>query len=94
MIAATDQPDVNRQVAEEAHTLGALVNVVDKSAPSDFQNMSTIHRPPITVAIHTGGTSPALAQHLRTVLDETLGEEYATLAGWLGELRPQIQASN
>ena len=90
VIAATDRPEVNRQVATEARAMGALVNIADSSAASDFHNMTSLHRPPLTVAIHTDGTSPALAHYLREVIDDALGDEYTTLADWLGGLRPQI----
>lgn len=85
--AATDNPEVNQQVAHEATALGALVNVADGTYESSFSNMISIHRPPLTIALHTGGTSPALAKHLHAVLEATVGDEYAILARWLGDLR-------
>jgi precorrin-2 dehydrogenase/sirohydrochlorin ferrochelatase len=85
--AATDDPDVNRQIAQEAETLGVLVNVADGTYESSFSNMTTIRRPPLTIALHTGGTSPALAKHLGAVLEAAVGDEYAILAQWLGDLR-------
>jgi precorrin-2 dehydrogenase/sirohydrochlorin ferrochelatase len=85
--ATTNDPDVNRQIAQEANALGALVNVADELNESSFSNMMTLRRPPLTIALHTGGTSPALARHLSGVLDAAVGEEYAILARWLGDLR-------
>lgn len=93
VIAATTDPEINAVVAREAREIGVLVNCVDDSAPSDFSNMVTLRRPPITIALATGGTSPALAVHLKEELARAVGDEYATLAQWLGELRPTIQAS-
>jgi len=90
VIAATNQPEVNRQVADDARAIGALVNVVDRSTDSDFHNMTLLHRPPITVAVHTNG-APVLSHHLLNIVDRAIGDEYATLADWLGELRPQIK---
>jgi precorrin-2 dehydrogenase/sirohydrochlorin ferrochelatase len=91
IIAATDSPEINRQIVENARTIGALVNAVDGDTTSDFHNMSCLHRPPFTVAIHTDGVSPAMTRHLRAVIDEALGEEYITLTDWLGGLRSQIK---
>src|SRR5262245_45937158 len=65
VFAATDSPPLNQRIAEEARALGALVEIVDSGADSDFQNMATIQRGPITVGISTSGASPALASHLR-----------------------------
>lgn len=85
--AATHDEVVNRQIAQEANALGVLVNVADELNESSFSNMITIRRSPLTIALHTGGTSPALAKHLGAVLDTAIGEEYAILAHWLGDLR-------
>ena len=87
--AATNDPVANRQIAQEANALGALVNVADELNESSFSNMIAIRRPPLTIALHTGGTSPALAKHLSAVLETAVGEEYAILAQWLGDLRTQ-----
>jgi siroheme synthase-like protein len=91
VFAATDSPSLNQRIAEEARALGALVEIVSSGADSDFQNMATFQRGPITIGISTGGASPALAQHLRVRLEKTIGEEYAVLAKWLEEARPAVR---
>ncbi len=96
VFAAANDSSVNQQVAQEAHALGALVNVADDYNESSFTNMVTIRRPPLTIALHTGGTSPALAKHLSAVIEGAVGDEYAVLAQWMGDLRiaarPQIDS--
>lgn len=92
VIAATDQPEVNHAVWEEAQQTGSLINVVDDPAHSNFIVPATFHRGPITVAITTGGSSPALARHLRERLEAALPPEIGTLAEILAELRPEMQA--
>jgi siroheme synthase-like protein len=92
VFAATDSPPLNQRIAEEARALGALVEIVDSGMDSDFQNMATILRGPITVGISTGGASPAMAAHLRARLEKTVGEEYAVLAKWLEEARPVMRS--
>ncbi|MEO8608789.1 MAG: bifunctional precorrin-2 dehydrogenase/sirohydrochlorin ferrochelatase [Chloroflexota bacterium] len=92
VFAATDSPALNQRIAEEARALGALVEVVDAGADSDFQNMATIQRGPITIGISTGGASPALASHLRVRLEKSIGEEYAVLAKWLEQARPLVRS--
>jgi precorrin-2 dehydrogenase/sirohydrochlorin ferrochelatase len=89
VFAATNQPQINQQIAAEARSLPALVNIVDDITGSDFINMATIRRPPLTIAMNTGGASPALSRHLRAMLEKTIGDEYALLAHWMGELRPR-----
>jgi precorrin-2 dehydrogenase/sirohydrochlorin ferrochelatase len=91
VFAATDSPPLNQRIAEEARALGALVEIVNSGADSDFQNMATIQRGPITVGISTGGASPALAAHFRVRLEKAVGEEYAVLAKWLEETRSLVR---
>jgi siroheme synthase-like protein len=91
VFAATDSPRINQQISEEARSLGILVNRVDDAAAGDFTSMPAVQRGDITLAISTGGASPALAAHLRETLEAAVGEEYATLARWLAELRPAVK---
>ena len=92
VFATTDSPEVNQQVADEAHDLGILVNRADNESGHDFSSMATIRRGDITIAVATGGESPALSAHLRRKIEAEIGVEYATLARWLGELRPFVKA--
>ncbi len=91
VFAATDDPDVNREVAEEARQLGALVNVVDDGQAGDFGSMAVLRRPPLVVALDSGGASPALVRWLRDRIACCIREEHAILANWLGELRPGLR---
>lgn len=92
VFAATDDPTVNREVAEEARQLGALVNLADDGRAGDFANMAVLRRPPLQVALDSGGASPALVRWLRDRIACCIREEHATLANWLGELRPGLRA--
>jgi siroheme synthase-like protein len=90
-VAATDDNETNQAVVREARERGALVNVVDDAAASDFIVPSYVHRGDVTVAVSTAGRSPALARKLRTRLEEQFGPEYATLALLLGEVRAEVR---
>ncbi len=92
VFAATDDTIVNQAVAGEARQLAALVNVADDGEAGDFSNMATLRRPPLMVALDSGGASPALVTWLRDLIAGCVGEEHATLARWLGEIRPQLRA--
>jgi len=91
VFAATDDAGLNKQIAADAHSRGALVNVAEPPEAGDFQVPASIKRGDICVAISTGGASPALARKLRETLESVIGEEYGTLARWLGEMRPGIE---
>jgi precorrin-2 dehydrogenase/sirohydrochlorin ferrochelatase len=67
VVAATDDPAVNRAAAAAARERGALVNRADRSGdrpPGDVAVPATVEDGPVTVAVSTGG-SPALARLLR-----------------------------
>ena len=91
VIAASDDPQVNQAVYDEARTRGILVNVADDPAHCTFHAPAVIRRGQIAIAISTGGASPALARHLRQEIERTIGAEYEHLAELLAELRPHVQ---
>lgn len=92
VFAATNEEETNLAVAAEARSLGALVNRVDDAAAGDFGNMAELRRKPLLIALDSGGSAPALVSWLRDRIADCVREEHATLASWLGELRPRIRA--
>lgn len=92
VIAATNDPNVNQSVWVEAMRHGCLVNVVDDPQHSNFILPAVVQRGEISLAISTGGNSPALARRLRERIEQQIGPEYGILAELLGELRPEIVA--
>ena len=91
VIAATDDRKVNRKVAGDAKKVRAWVNVVDDPEPSDFIVPSVVRRGDLTIAISTGGMSPALARKIRTRLEDSFGEEYALLVSLVEEVRSTLR---
>ena len=95
VIAATDDQRVNQTVAQDAHRIRALCNVANGSSEnSDFSNMALIDQPPLTIGLSSGGRSPALLRALKAKLSAEIGEEYAVLAEWLGEIRGDARDDN
>lgn len=90
-IACTDVKEVNRQVADEAKKAGTLINVADDLGLSDFIIPSFFRRGDLTVAVSTAGKSPALSKKIRTKLEKSLREEYASLLSIIGEIRSTIK---
>lgn len=90
---ATDDPALNGKLASGAKKAGALVNAVDAPAQCDFTIPSIIERGDIMLTISTAGKSPALSKKLRLMLEEHIGEEYATLLEILAAVRETIMAS-
>jgi len=92
-IAATDDPEVNRRVSEDARRLGVPVNVVDSLEASDFIVPSVVRRGDLVIAISTSGHSPALARRLREDLEARYGEEYARLLALVSRVRRRLIAA-
>lgn len=90
-IAATGDPAVNRAVAEACRARGILCNVVDAPDLCDFFVPSVLERGPLTIAVSTSGTAPALARRLRRELEALFPEEYADYVGFLGRARERVR---
>lgn len=91
VMVATDDDEINRRAAADARRAGAPVNVADNPAECDFVLPAVLRRGSVTVAVSTGGASPALAAYLRRRLQETIGHEYAMAAEILGRLREILE---
>jgi len=91
VFAATDDPQVNRKVAEEVRGAGGLVNVADAPEACNFLVPSVVRQGDLTIAISTAGGSPALAKRLRQRLEATIGPEYEAFLGALRQLRAQAR---
>ncbi|MFC1910186.1 bifunctional precorrin-2 dehydrogenase/sirohydrochlorin ferrochelatase [Chloroflexota bacterium] len=91
VIAATDKLAVNKRVAVEAQRRRVLVNVVDNPKLCDFIVPSIIYRGDLTIAISTGGKSPALSRAIREKLEKLLAEEYDLLTTLIAEVRSEMK---
>jgi len=90
IIAATDDRQTNRMIAEQARRAGALVNVADSPEESDFYVPSTFSRGDLTIAIATNGKIPALSRRIREQLEEQFGNEYESYLQLLEPAREAI----
>ena len=85
--SATDSRTVNAAVADEAGELGIPVNVADDPVASTF-HVPAVSRPyGLTIALSTGGRSPAFARRLRQEIEELLTPERIALLELYVELR-------
>ena len=87
VMAATDDPELNRRVSKDAETRGILMNAVDQPEDCNFIVPSLFRRGGLTIAISTSGRSPALAKKIRKELESTYGEEYESYLALLGKIR-------
>ncbi len=90
VVAATDNEDLNRRVARDARAAGATVNVVDDAGESDFIAMALARAGDITVAVTTGGASPAFASALRDRIQKLLDDGYAEHLEFFAAVRAML----
>lgn len=91
-VTATGDPQVDHLVYEDAERAGVFVNAADDRAACSFILPAVVRRGPVTVAVSTGGTSPALAAWLRARISEVVGPEYAAVAHALAGARAEVRA--
>ena len=90
VIAATDNPELNRRVSLAAKKRALLINAVDQPEDCNFIVPSILQRGDLMIAVSTAGKSPALARRIRQDLEEKFGEEYRFLLVMMGRLRKEI----
>ena len=91
VVTATGIPEVDGAVYADAEAAGVWANSADDMAHSSFI-LPAVHRDgPVTVAVSTGGLSPALASWLRTRLAAECGDGIGVLAQLLGEARARLK---
>lgn len=90
-IAATNVREVNRQIFEEANERGVILNAVDDPPNCSFIAPSIVQRGPVTLAISTGGVSPALARKLRESLQSSDDLAWADLASTMAVARSHLR---
>lgn len=90
-IAGGKEADV-RRIARQARQLGALVNIVDAPAGSDFQTPAIVDRDGIVVSIASGGAAPVLSVDLRAEIEKALPARIGILADLARELRDTVKS--
>jgi precorrin-2 dehydrogenase/sirohydrochlorin ferrochelatase len=93
VVAATDDPAVNDAVAAAARERGALVNRADRRGDRDAGSVvvpATVRDGPVSVAVATDATSPAVSRHLRRAV-EPLVDGAGAVAAATGALRDRLR---
>jgi siroheme synthase-like protein len=91
VIAATDDADVNEQVAFEAAGLDCFVSRVDDPDTGMFVTPAVHRAGDVVVAVSAGGV-PAAAARLRDAIAETVDARIASAVRELVELRSEMLA--
>lgn len=90
VIAATNQRDINQQVAEAVNEF-QLLNVVDDPNNSNFIVPSSFQQGNLTIAVSTSGSSPGLAKKIKSELAQQFDETYAEYLEFLRTCRDVVK---
>lgn len=94
VIAATDDPGVQRAVRAAADELGIFCNCVDDPDASSYITPAIVDRSPVVVAISSGGAAPVFARNIRIQLEILLPASVGRLAAiarsWRDKVRQRI----
>jgi precorrin-2 dehydrogenase/sirohydrochlorin ferrochelatase len=93
VVAATDDERLNAALASAARERSVLVNRADRSGDRDRGSVvvpATVDDGPVTVAVTTSGTSPAVSRHLRREL-ESVVDGAGLVATVVGDLRTELK---
>jgi siroheme synthase-like protein len=92
VVTATGDPAIDGAVHADAEAAGVWVNSADDTEHCTFM-LPAVHRDgPVSVAVSTGGTSPALAGWLRGQVAAHLPPHVGELARLMGEARSRLRA--
>ena len=91
VIAATNDPLVNRKVSEDAIAAGIPVNVVDVPELCTFFVSSVISRGRLQMTIASNGDAPALCKRLRREMEALVPPFYEQYVDLLADARHRIR---
>ena len=92
VVSATGDPAVDGAVYADGEAAGVWVNSADDPAHCSVTLPAVARRGDITVAVSTGGRSPAMATWLRRKLEVELDEAHVTLLQLLSERREALRS--
>lgn len=94
VMAADDDSSRNASLQADARAAGVPMNAADDPAHCDFILPAVVRQPPLTLAISTGGGSPAVARRVREELSDYLDADTSSLADLVAEVRADLRRLN
>lgn len=91
VVAATDDEVLNKRISKLCRERRIPVNVVDVKEECSFIFPSLIKDEDIVVGISTGGSSPTIAQYLKSKFKAAIPEGFGGLAVQLGSYRDLVK---
>jgi precorrin-2 dehydrogenase/sirohydrochlorin ferrochelatase len=90
VFGTTDRREVNVAIYEAATERGIPCNIADVPDLCSFIVPGTVRQGDMTIAVSTGGASPALTRRIREDLQERFGPEYCLMTRLMAGLRREI----
>ncbi|MGI5948218.1 MAG: precorrin-2 dehydrogenase/sirohydrochlorin ferrochelatase family protein [Lachnospiraceae bacterium] len=91
VVAATDDPALNRQISLSCRENRIPVNVVDVKDECSFIFPSIVREEDVVIGISSGGKSPTVTQDLKQKIRGVIPEGYGRLVRQLGEYRDFVK---
>ncbi len=91
VVAATDDPALNRQISLSCRKNRIPVNVVDVKEECSFIFPSIVREDDVVIGISSGGKSPTVTQDLKQKIRGVIPEGYGRLVRQLGEYRDFVK---
>ena len=91
VFAATDDRRIQQLICSRAARNGQLVNVADDPGRCNFHVPAFFQRGSLTIAVSTGGASPAVAAMIRNKLAGEFGAEYEVLLDIMAMIRQRLR---
>ena len=92
LVFAAASENVNREVVRDAQSLGIFVNSASDPESGDFELPAIVQRGRFSLAISTGGASPAFARAVKMKLEIEFDESYGEYVEVLSAIREKILA--
>ncbi len=90
VVAATDDKDLNHNIAEYCKAAGIMVNAVDQKDDCSFIFSSYVKEQNLVAAFSSGGNSPVLTQYLKKKEADILTPFLGQLNEYMGDIRADI----
>lgn len=89
-IAATNNPQLNKQIYKDCQELEILCNVVDQPQYCDFFVPAVVKRGDLKITISTEGDCPAYSGHIKKKLENIFTEKHGQFLEELEKIRREI----
>lgn len=90
VVVATDSQKINNKVVSDAREHPVLLNVVDNPSLCNFIVPSVLSQGALTIAVSTGGVSPAMARTVRKRLGVLYGTDFSKYLKFLKSIRFKV----